>query len=288
MNNPEKINKFITEIKSAEGLEDLALNEYSTPKDAQFSKQHKEHIKELTGKDVIGRGKQSLLLKETGSKLIGIGIKEKKYDKDGEDPRYHVSNADSGDAYERLSHRTFRQKSRYYSNKILTTLFPHNLAKLHVATAGISLSAEDEQKLRKLYIDVPENISSYNMDKRELVEKPRFYDIAKYQYPKSKFEDIIKLLHANHIGVHYDPADQNTIKNRDGHEVYIDEIFLDIETSSDIDKILAFMISQNMQRPNAYSEDDMNTVKNSAERLKTLAEEYRNTVGKDVPVFKQM
>ncbi len=244
--------------------------------DGPLKNRQKMDIKKQTGRNFIGVGSKSIILSDSKDKVIGLNYYNKEYN-----DRHSYQKPEKN--YKELTEGTFFQKNRYYSNKILTTLFPNNFAKLHATTAGMNLSENAIQSVEQsLGVKIPKNLSPYSLDKRQFIQEPKLYDKAKYLKPKSRFMDIVDLL-GKKIEFQYDSTPSNVIKNRQGHEVYIDDALLVIKNHEDINEIVNFMNSQNEKTPSIYSDKDIDIVKNYANRMKELSEEYSSIIVNQLP-----
>lgn len=244
--------------------------------DGPLKNRQKMDIKKQTGRNFIGVGSKSIVLSDSKDKVIGLNYYNKEYN-----DRHSYQKPEKN--YKELTEQTFFQKNRYYSNKILTILFPNNFAKLHATTAGMNLSENAIQSVEQsLGVKIPKNLSPYSLDKRQFIQEPKLYDKAKYLKHKSRFIDIVDLL-GKKIEFQYDSTPSNVIKNRQGHEVYIDDALLVIKNHEDINEIVNFMNSQNEKTPSIYSDKDIDIVKNYANRMKELSEEYSSIIVNQLP-----
>ncbi len=165
----------------------------------------------------------------------------------------------------------------YYTQRILSTLFPHNFPRFHMASG------------------TPENADGTSGTVRTAVEGQEgnldgpYHPGYDWGHPKDKLQAMIAIVTGTHpriehsfgaarrdlkrigLNIHFDPSPWNFIVSKDGEEFYVDTPHPIGVATNDAYRIMTYM------KAGGYTAEQRRAVAVSLERLKALNDEAIHT-----------
>jgi hypothetical protein len=136
----------------------------------------------------------------------------------------------------------------FYTQRILSTLFPHNFPRFYTAFYG------DKDK------KIPAGTIRQKVDSK-LEGRYVRYSTETSKVTKFRFSDVVKTLNQLNIGIGFDPKTKNYDIGPDGGEYYLDTPIMGIFKDWDKKRILGYM------HKHKYSKSDIRSISGSIDRL---------------------
>lgn len=171
---------------------------------------------------------------------------------------------------------TEQAKQIYYSQKIMSTLFPHNFPKTYAVTAGSFLGENIPVEIRqRVNGEHPTDINKItNTPKNKIIYlfdsiKKLIQGEIPIKYPYSKVFDFFEKMDLNY---YTGDNEGNFINSEDGGQYFVDTLFeykKDLLSLLNLDqhKLESYLIKNN------YRDQDKTRILNALERLKKISQE---------------